>query len=192
MSKLTEEWERLDDGTRNLRELANLLGCKTSTIVHLRQNWYARHENGKHEQRCRRCDFFPDEKVPFVKDDLCLWCWLTEQGIDLRDFYESGAWKEYITWRPGDSNPISQITKELRSRVNEKMNKLNHTVTEAAKIAGCARNTWRYFLTEPTYNVGQVTAEASARYLGIEPNARGVANEFHMHPRVVAIVIRGW
>jgi hypothetical protein len=195
MSDLTESIEALDDGTQTAREIADKLDCHISNVVHLRNDWWNKRINGGNgkKRRCRRCDFFPSEQIPFVNgENLCLWCWLSEQGKSWKEFYTSGEWKQYVDYRPGAPGTVDKISKELRERVKEAMELREHSCSEAAKAAGCLRQTWMCFLTKDTYRIGSVTAEAAARYLGIEATPKGIARMFDMHPRRVAMLVQGW
>jgi len=197
MSKLTEAIEELDDGTRTAREIANILDSHISNVIHLRDDWWNKRINGgngnRKKQRCRRCDFFPSEAIPFVNgENLCLWCWLSKTGQSWKEFYTSGEWQNYVDYKPGTPGTIDTISKALRERALAAMEDRGHSTKEAARIAGCKRQTWLYFTSQETYRVGSVTAEAAARYIGIEPNAKGIAEMFDLHPRRVAMLIQGW
>lgn len=194
MSDLTEQIEKLDDGTIPIADLAEKLDCSQAAICHSRSAWYNQRLNaGDENERCARCDFKPSEKIPFVENTgLCLWCWLTVEGKDIKTFYESGEWQQYIDWRPQDDTTIDDITKELQERVLAKMEAEEQDVEEVAETVGCHKNTWRTFLTQDRYKVGAVTAEAALKYLGMRPTAKELAGMFNLHPRRVAMLIRGW
>ena len=213
MSKITDRLDELDDGTRTLSELAEILDCSTSYICHLRREWLTRYKNGIGTERCIRCTSLEMEKIPFVDGKyvkhngsyvlsrngtegagkLCLWCWLDVKGIDHREFYESGTWMEYVDWRPGQTMSVDRMVEALREQVWKAMDERDDTVNEAARKVDCHPSSWRSFLESYSdVTIGAVTAEAAARYLGIEPNAKGLGEKFGLHPREVAIFVRGW
>lgn len=195
MSKLTEKWDRLDDGTRTARQVADIMGCNISYVFHLRRRWWKRKtgEIGKEKPRCRRCDFFPSRKIPFIEEDLCLWCWLTENGIDHQEFYESGEWQKYVAWRPGDDISGEDLTERLREEVVNLKEQRGHSIEEAAEACGIHYKTWFNFISNRDYGtIGHVAAAGAARYIGIEPTPKGIAEYLGMHPRRVAMIVSGW
>ncbi len=108
--------------------------------------------------RCRRCTAFGDPEIPLVtpairermaglvngellelEPGLCLWCWMEAQGIDSRQFYESGAWKRVLDWRPR-RDPLMDLCDEVRDAIAES----NRTFLGVAHELGIPGKTmWR-------------------------------------------------
>lgn len=195
MSTIKERWQILDDGTRTQEELVEILGCSSNYVTHLREEWI-REQNAKAtdgKKRCKRCEFFFDERVPHIRDGLCLWCVLDEAGIDHRWFYESGEWQNWVDWRPGKERTLPKMLMALREAVKEKKEQQDHTYTDAARIAGCGRTTIRRFVEYRNRKfINASTMTAVCTYLGIEPTAKGVAEHFDIHPRRVSMYVVGW
>jgi len=75
----------VDDGTRPAEEVARELGYVVALVIYWRERRAA-----EERVRCRRCGLLAEERNP-VEGGLCLWCRLELQGVDLLEWYESGA-----------------------------------------------------------------------------------------------------
>lgn len=130
--------------------------------------------------------------MPHIRDGLCLWCVLDEKGIDLREFYESGEWQNWVDWRPGEQ-PIPRMLNTLRREIAAIAERKGHSYGDIAAIGGCSRYTiMRFLQNKKRKRLTAPTAEAIARYLDIEPNAKAVGERFGIHPRRVSHFVVGW
>jgi len=78
---------KCDDGTRPVEEVAEEAGCQREVVVY----WRRRRDEAS-RLKCRRCTLLDSESNPVDEESgLCLWCRLEMAGVELREFYESGA-----------------------------------------------------------------------------------------------------
>lgn len=155
---IRDRWEALgDDGSAPSADVAGMLDCSLAYVQYLRRQVAL-----PARRRCRRCDFFEDEKRPIDQNGLCLWCSMEIAGENLRDFYENGDWQAAIDWR-GDPTP----GEELREALRERMHQCGHAKFEAAAQMGLDRRRLYDFLGGRINGVTVPTLTAFASYLGV-------------------------
>jgi len=124
--------------------------------------------------QCRRCGFLdgPDNPVQQVGEGEweCLWCRMEREGVNLRKWYESGAWWGVVEPREhrdpvgGDSGGPGMVA--LRRRVREEIEERGHTRQAAADEMGMARSTLGRFLRGVSTRLTPDKCQGIANYVG--------------------------
>jgi len=180
-----EAWVAIDDdGSQPSSVIAEKIGCSPSAVRYYRRRAESRQYVDGHEV-CTRCDFAESERCPIVtaeveerlaevlvgepaevQEGLCLWCWLTLQGVDHREFYVSGAWQWVIDWRP-DESVVMQFCDDVREVVEER----NATAKGAADAIGIRTQRMQQVMDRLQVRLDEDEVEAICQWAGLDPNA---------------------
>ena len=169
MGSIQERWAALDDGTMTALEVGKRVGCSARSVKQWRAERREREKlrlslsgEGESVEVCSKCGFPDSEKVPVGDDGLCLWCRGMAQGVNLAEFYTSGAWQEVVEWRGSGSRGD-----DLRDLIREEKKRRGEEWVQVARWMGVSLSALSNYLEGRRTRITFEIAEGFGEYLGL-------------------------